>query len=52
MKPGDMAQMMNEADEIEARAWRSLLAIGISLVLVVLSSMLIGVGLGFLIWGV
>jgi len=52
VKPGDMNQMMSEADEIEARAWRGLLTFGISLVLVVSFSMLIGIGLGYLIWGV
>ena len=48
MRPGDMDQWEVESE----RAWRGMMQMGIALVLLLAGSMLIGIGIGWLIWGI
>jgi F0F1-type ATP synthase assembly protein I len=52
MKPGDMEQMDDQWDAQHDRMWRGLIQIGVSLVLMLCAATLVGVVLGYLIWGI
>jgi hypothetical protein len=52
MRPGDMEQMDEPWHAEHDRMWRDMLRIGFGLLMMLFASMLMGVGLGFLIWGI
>lgn len=52
MKPGDMAQIEQEITEVERAEWRKLLAVGAFILVSNMISTAVGVGFGFLVWGI
>ena len=52
MRRGDMEQMNEPWHAEHDRMWRGLIQIGISLVLMLCAATLVGIVLGYLIWGI